>query len=579
MRADAFPALLLACAAGACAAGCHTPSDQKLREMSAKVEAQGTPISIAGHQGPGVATGGTGPARFARFVLPVFRGSRAMETVVLADRYYREPGNEGYEAVIDHVHDALRQAGYGARDGLRLEVLETPMKSPAWTPRRARLELRTDGDPPRVLHEFSRPEDRDRTMLPANAPSADVEGPLVYVLDAVQKGSVLATDAPLSRELLRSAEERGAAAVLSSALEPYNVDPTDAKRHLDAIAYTRVPAGTKLPVAMMSPRTFDALKSVPTRKHARIAFHAEVENAERPMRTVVATVEGIESPDDAVVIPAHVQEPGACDNASGVATMLEEARNLSELLEKGDLEFPRRSIAFVFGQEIEQSQVWIEQSGRTAVAAVAADMTGESEKETGARALLERMPDPGAVDPLPPDEHTAWGSSPVSADALAPDGISLVARCAMIDVGGLSRGWTTREHPYEGGSDHSVFLQRGIPAVLFWHFPDFCYHTSLDRAANVDKDEMRRTGAAILSTALAIADAKPFDMDRYLASLRLEQGFRLAACETAGKKETAELWKTWCKAARLKLADLCLGPPKRPLNRPPQKLPDKETIP
>jgi hypothetical protein len=564
-------------------AGCGTPSDNKLREMSAKADAAGTPISIAGHQGPGVATGGTGPARFARFVLPVFRGARAMETVVFADRYYREPGNEGYEAVIDHVEAELRQAGYGARDPLRLEVLETPMKSPAWTPRRARLELRVEGDEPRVLHEFSKPEDRDRTMLPANAPSANVEGPLVYVLDAVQQGSVLATDAPLSRQLLRSAEEKGAVAVLSSALEPYNVDPTDAKRHLDAIAYVHVPAGTKLPVAMISPRTYADLKQIPTRKSPRIAFTAEVETAERPMRTVVATVEGVEMPGDAVVIPAHVQEPGACDNASGVATVLEEARNLSELLEKGDLELPRRSIAFVFGQEIEQSRMWIEKSGRTAIAAVAADMTGESAKETGALALLERMPDPGAVDPLPPDEHTSWGSSPVSADSLAPDGISLVARCAMIDVGGLSKGWTTREHPYEGGSDHSVFLARGIPAVLFWHFPDFCYHTSLDRAANVDKDEMRRTGAAILSTALALADAKPFDMDRYLESLRLEQGFRLAACEKAGKKETAELWKSWCKAARLKLADLCLGPPKPspkpPPERPRQKLPDKETTP
>ena len=82
---------------------------------------------------------------------------------------------------------------------------------------------------------------------------------------------------------------------------------------------------------------------------------------------------------------------------------------------------------------------------------------------------------------------------------------------------------------------------------------------------------MRRTGGAILSTALAIADARAFDMERYLESLRLEQAFRTAACDKAGKKETADLWRTWCKSARIRLAELCLGPAKTPTK------PTKET--
>jgi hypothetical protein len=316
---------------------------------------------------------------------------------------------------------------------------------------------------------------------------------------------------------------------------------------------------------MISPRSLSIVQeAVAGRKAVRIAFEAEVEFAERPLRTIVATVEGAETPEDAVVLPAHVQEPGACDNASGVATLLEDARILAELLAKGDLELPLRSIAFVWGQEMEQSRVWLEQSGRRAIAAVAVDMTGESKKETGAEALLERMPDPGAVDPLLPDVHTAWGASPVEAGSLAPDGLSVVARCALIDVGGLAKGWATREHPYEGGSDHAVFLGHGVPAVLFWHFPDFAYHTSLDRMSHVDRDEMRRTGSAILVTALAVADARPFDMERYLESLRIEQNLRLAACEKDRKDPTAQLWKTWCKGARLRLAELCLGPHRAP---------------
>jgi len=543
-------------------AACAGPSEQKLRELSNRLEASAPPSVLAGHAGPAVTAATTGTARFSRFVFPAFRSDRALDTARFADRYYREPGNEGFDAVIDHVRTELEQIGYGRREGLRLEVIETPMKAPAWTPRSARIVLRRAGASDRILHEFARPEDRDRTMLPKNAPSARVEGPVALGIDRAAAGSVVVTADPPSRELLARARDAGAACVLSAALAPYNVDPTPAQRHLDAIQYASVPVDCPLPVAMISSRSLAAIQEAARQKDLRIAFDAVVETAERPLRTVVATVEGAEEPGDAVVLAAHVQEPGACDNASGVATLLEDARVLATLLERGDLEIPRRSIAFVWGEEMEQSRVWLEKSGRKAIAAVAVDMTGESKKETGADALLERMPDPGAVDPLPPDAHTAWGSSPIDAASLIPDGLSVIARCALIDVGELATNWTTREHPYEGGSDHSVFQDRGVPAVLFWHFPDFAYHTSLDRMSHVDRDEMRRTGSAVLVTALAVADARPFDMDRYLESLRIERALRLAACAKDSKDATAELWKNWFQAARLRIAALCLGAPR-----------------
>jgi len=542
-------------------AACGAPSDQKLRDLSQRIESAPAPSVQTKHVGPGVAVGATGTFRFARFVFPAFRKDRAMETARFADRWYREPGNEGFEAVIDHVRAELEEAGYGREDHLRLEVIPTSMEAPAWTPRRARVRLLVAGAPDRMLHEFARPEDPDRTMLPTHAPSANVEGPVALGVERARAGAVVATAEPLTPELLRRAKAAGAVAVISAALAPYNVDPTPAARHLDAIAYASAPADCPLPAAMISPRSLSIVQEAcASSRDVGIALEAEVELADRPLRTLVATVEGAEVPGDAVVVPAHVQEPGACDNASGVATVLEDARLLAELVLRGDLELPRRSIAFVFGQEMEQSRVWIEKSGRRAIAAVAADMTGESRAETGASPLLERMPDPGAVHPLPPDVHTAWGASPVDAASLAPAGLSVIARSALVDVGTIARGWETREHPYEGGSDHSVFLGRGVPAVLFWHFPDFAYHTSLDRLSHVDPEEMRRTGSAILATALATADARAFDMERYLESLRIEQELRLSACERARDGATAELWKAWCKGARLVLADLCLGP-------------------
>ena len=41
--------------------------------------------------------------------------------------------------------------------------------------------------------------------------------------------------------------------------------------------------------------------------------------------------------------------------------------------------------------------------------------------------------------------------------------------------------WVVRTNPYEGGSDHTVFAEAGVPSLLNWHFTDRFYHTNLDR--------------------------------------------------------------------------------------------------
>ena len=61
-------------------------------------------------------------------------------------------------------------------------------------------------------------------------------------------------------------------------------------------------------------------------------------------------------------------------------------------------------------------------------------MLGESPERTGAIALLERSQDPGALHPLPPDEHTPWGESEVEEEDIRPSGVALIARIALSDV-------------------------------------------------------------------------------------------------------------------------------------------------
>lgn len=549
-----LPVALAALAISACRT---EMSDAELVELSA-IEAARPKIQPAAHRGPAVAPGASGTARFAKKLHDSFSADAALEVAAFADRWYRAPGNEGFEATLDELERRLREAGYGAADGLELRVIETPMRSPAWTPRSARLALVRDGKET-VLHAFDVPEGRDRTLLPVGAPSADVEGRVVTRLADCAPGTVLLLEGGLRPDVLRDAAAKGAVLAIASDLAPYNVDPTGRERHRDAIGFRSVRGPTPLAVAQVSPRAAEALRAAAGERDALVRFTAVVETAERPLRTLVATVVGVKEPQIAVPIVAHVQEPGACDNASGVGTVLECARVAARLLGNGALTAPARSVAFVFGDEMTQSRVWLEHSGRTAQAALAADMTGESRAETGAEPLLERSPDPGALKPLVPDVHTAWGAGQVSEDDIRPDGVSVVLRQALADVALVAGGWETGEHPFEGGSDHVVFLDAGVPAALLWHFPDWSYHTSADRMELVDATEMRRSGAALLSAALALADAQPADLDRHLRSAKLEIDLRVTAARAASDDALAERWHAHGEAQRQWLRELCLG--------------------
>lgn len=554
----------------ALASGCaRDVSDAKLIEMSREAERTGAALQRAEHAGPGIVAGAEGTARFATPVFAAFSAERALETTAFADRFYREPANDGFEAVVDRVVADLRAAGFGTNERLLLEVIETPLDDPSWTPVSGSLVLVADGKPERSLHAFKAPEDRDRTMLPRNAPTAHVEGRVVESIDAIEPGCVLLTAQGLRSKLLDEARAKGAVLVMSSELATFNVDPKKGgERHLDAIGYRHVAYPTNVPVVQISPRSAAVLqRALAADRNARVRFDCETKFVARPLRTVVATVVGAKLPDECVALAAHIQEPGACDNASGVGTLLEGAVTTARLLGGGELRQPARSVCFVFGNEMEQSRVFLAHTQRRCIAAIAADMTGESSEKTSAIALLERAPDPGAVKALPPDQHTAWmhGDGPTSeASEIVPSGLALIARCALVDVGALQSGWKTNEHPYEGGSDHSVYLQSGIPAVLFWHFTDFAYHTSLDRLEHVDALEMRRTGAALITTALAVADARPTDLERYLKSLMAEAKVRTNACDDAHDAEALQQWRAWTTGARMWLRDLCLPQPVSP---------------
>jgi hypothetical protein len=59
---------------------------------------------------------------------------------------------------------------------------------------------------------------------------------------------------------------------------------------------------------------------------------------------------------------------------------------------------------------------------------------------------------------------------------------------------GANSQFNYRLCPYISGSDHTVFLAAGIPAMQFNYYSDNFYHSSEDRSKHVDPTEMKRVG-------------------------------------------------------------------------------------
>lgn len=557
-RISRLPRLAAASSWWILAAACGTLSDQQLIDLAAKGGGAGTTSPAAEEAGADSSLvvpthlDDHGATRHVAALSGRLDEARMLAVVSELEVLRRESGNEDYDRAIDLVLARLEALGFGREEGLELQVTSSEPR-PAWTARSARLEVVEDGRV-EVLAAFDSSDDQDRLLLPTFAPSAEVEGPVVARLEDATPGCVLAGPEALDAERLAAANARGVALVVAADLAAFNVDPSGRGRHEHAVGYRSVAHPAPLPVAQVSPRTLARL----VKKSGQIArFRAVAEVAPRPVRTVLATVAGDLRAGEEVAVVAHVQEPGACDNASGVAAALEMADAAAGLAREGAR--PSRSLVFVFGDEMDQSRVHLAATRRVVVAAIAADMLGESPERTGAKALLEREPDPGAWRMLPPDKHTAWGSTTVDPARFGGGGLAVVLRQAFHAVAAKEPGWTFDEHPFEGGSDHVVYLRAKVPSALVWHFPDWTYHTSLDRLDMVDAVELRRSATVVLAAALCVADARAQDLEGLLRAARAATALRTARARAAGDEELAEAWLAHGLDARDQLRRWCLG--------------------
>ena len=268
----------------------------------------------------------------------------------------------------------------------------------------------------------------------------------------------------------------------------------------------------------------------------------------RPVRTLVAEFPGTRWPDDRMVLVAHVQEPGANDNATGSGTLLAVALALQKAIADGALPGPARTLTLLWGDENRMSDAWIAADAARAsrvVAMMSLDMTGEDTAKTGGTFLIEKAPDPTAVWPSPADPHSEWGASEVPTSML----IGTFLNDLHLGVAlrrARDTGWVVRTNPYEGGSDHTSFTKAGVPALLNWHFTDRYYHSNLDTIDKVSAVTMQHVATAVATTAMFLASADRSDVAPLEALLRTAREARLETARThAASAEVLAAWRAW----------------------------------
>lgn len=470
----------------------------------------------------------------------------AMDVVTFMAPLWRLAGNPAFEQSQQRIFDLLAAAG------LQPKYETFANSAQGWE--YVRGTVRLNGPAGEVL--MSR--ETHRVDLAINSMSTPAGGVTLRLVDVGLgttdgayegkdvKGAVALASGGLSQAWNLAARARGAAGVISTSIAPY----TKPAETPDVLQWGNITFDESLHSFgfKATPRVADRLRAELAK--GEVSLHVDIETAfhQRPNRTLIVEIPGRRHPEQRVVLAAHVQEPGANDNASGCGTLLATVLALQDGIRSGRLPAPDRTMTFLWVDEIRGSEQWVKDhsdSVKDIVAMLSLDMTGEDTAKTGGTFLIEKEPDPSAVWERPSDPHSEWGSGKVDPAAVKGSFLNdLHLAVALRRAREMS--WIVRTNPYEGGSDHTVFMRAGVPALLNWHFTDRYYHTNLDTIDKVSATEMQHVAIAVGTTAMFLASADESDVAALTTLMEAARQARLATeRKNDASSEILEAWNKW----------------------------------
>jgi len=493
-----------------------------------------------------------------------FTGDLAYKTTAFIEKYWRIVGNTGFNKSIYNVAEQLEKAGYvleekaTQNDILTYRIEKRELKSPTWESIDASITIKGETVP--LLQHTT-----NRNMLAINSystPKQGITAEVIHIKDVKNlkntdvKGKIVFVETSPARVFKTAIVQGGALGILSYS-NPKYLQP---EKNTTSIQFRSIPLNQKVKgwAIAMSYEAKERLKTKLAKDKVVLNVIVDTKIYDSEELTIVADIKGHTLPKERLVFSAHVQEPGANDNATGVGVALEMAAIMAKLV-KNKTFTPKRTLTFLWGDEIVSTRRYVQEDKARAKDikwGISLDMVGENTAITGGSFLIEKMPDPSAVWTRGNDKHTEWGGMKMSLGQMKPHYLNDF----LIDKfksQGKRANWEVNTNPFEGGSDHVPFLSADIPSVLFWHFTDQFYHTDNDRLDKVSKTTLKNVGTASLVSAYELLNADENTAKTIIKSIetaaiaRLEEEFKQSSIALENgeslktQKEILNAWQDW----------------------------------
>jgi len=231
---------------------------------------------------------------------------------------------------------------------------------------------------------------------------------------------------------------------------------------------------------------------------------------------VSGIIPGTKYPDQEFVFIAHLDHyrPGANDNASGSAVLLEIARSLQSMITDKTISPLLRTIRFLWVPEINGTIPYLAnhpEAFEKMAGVINMDMVGANQKEAKAMFILTRTPYslPTYFDDVI-QNFTEYARDNNRERFGGDNTLTIIAPTGTRD------NFDVEICKYSGGSDHYIFVDGAIriPAVMFGTWPDVFYHSSEDKPDRVDATTLKRATFLGVTSAIYFSQATSKDIPR-----------------------------------------------------------------